>query len=136
MNSPQHEQEKLEKAIHRVLGYYIERVLFPLVLCLGAFLIYLSRTIENFWPSLYLNIGSNLVVFVFLFWAFQYFTGKQPGDKQQESYERYRNVIDTPQTTIDYSDIVSEKPARPRKRPSNGVTQTKVATLPPPESGK
>lgn len=130
MHSPRHDQDKLEKVIHKVIRSYIEKVLFPIVFGIGVYLLYLSRSIQDFWPSLYLNLGSNLVVFVFLFWAFQYFTGRQPGTTDQESYDQFRNIIDQPQASADYGDIVSNKSAPTSMRAVNAPGILGNTTLP------
>lgn len=129
MSSPQ-DEVKIERIVQKAISSLMEKILFPIMFCLGAYLIYMSRTIEEFWPSLYLNLGSNLVVFVFLFWAFQYFTGKQPGDRHKESYEQYRNVIDVQQQNPDYSDLISEKKSRARKKASMPVDAKEAPILP------
>lgn len=85
----------IRQIIRQELNRHHERVVFVIVFIVGIGLLTASAfVLDGYWQSLLLNIGSNFVVFVFLFWVFQYFTGKQPGSDQDAAPPELYHILD------------------------------------------
>lgn len=111
--------EALRVLIREEIRRFIEPFLFVIVLLIALALIFYGKQfVDSYWQALSLNIGSNLLVFVLLFWAFQYLLGKQPGDHKAEyidnSYRGIRGILDAEAKPINNEELGSVKPAKPR----------------------
>lgn len=110
-------QQIVRQTLREEIARFLERFLFTFVILLGCGVIYLARIqTETFWQSLFLNIGSSLVVFVFVFWVFQYFTGRQPGSDVNLPSEYYNVLIEQPETIPNEDKGSSTRLANRRKR--------------------
>lgn len=69
---------------NRLFNRFIEKVIFTTILIMGLIMIIVAKFLEDgYWQSLLLDLGSSFASFVFLFWIFQYFLGRQPGNTEQ-----------------------------------------------------
>jgi len=106
------QSQDVEMVVKKVISGYLEKFLLFVLIVSGLVLIYFAKDASDFIPSLLLNLGSNIVVFVSVYWIFQYFIGRQPGGKDSENYENYRNIFDSKVITQDYQDIGKTKRSR------------------------
>jgi len=105
------QSQDVEIVVKKVISGYLEKFLLFVLIVSGLVLIYFAKDASDFIPSLLLNLGSNIVVFVSVYWIFQYFTGRQPGENS-ENYEKYRNIFDGTVIPQDYQDIGKTKRSR------------------------
>jgi|YNPMSStandDraft_1061717.scaffolds.fasta_scaffold73167_2 MFS superfamily sulfate permease-like transporter len=106
------QSQDVEVAVKKVINDYLEKFLLVVLIVSGIVLIYFAKDLSDFIPSLLLNIGSNIVVFVSVYWIFQYFIGRQPGSRDGENYENYRNIFDSEATHQNYQGIGKLKRSR------------------------
>ena len=105
------QSQDVEIVVKKVISGYLEKFLLFVLIVSGLVLIYFAKDASDFIPSLLLNLGSNIVVFVSVYWIFQYFIGRQPGENS-ENYEKYRNIFDGTVIPQDYQDIGKTKRSR------------------------
>lgn len=78
--------DNIRRIVREEIGRSKEREVFFISFILGVFMVLgAAFVVGDFWKDLLLNIGSNMVVFVLIYWTFQYFTGRQPGNNEDIS---------------------------------------------------
>lgn len=76
-----------------------EKIVFISLVCLGGIFTGAAWAVTDLLAqSLFLNIGSNIIVFVFLFAIFQLFVGRQPGNMENEQLLTLKGVLDYGET--------------------------------------
>jgi hypothetical protein len=101
---------------------WFEAFVFVVVFLGGSLSLYFAyRTDSTFWQTFLLSLAANLIVFVLLFWIFQYFLGRQPGSEVINDFP-YRNalIIDQNAEMTESSHVspeyASHRKARQRQR--------------------
>lgn len=76
--------EAIRRIVRDEMNRRSEKNIFFIIFITGIIMIVLAKFLEDaYWQSLLLDLGSSLTSFVFLFWIFQYFLGRQPRNTEQ-----------------------------------------------------
>lgn len=109
----QNQDERYNKRAVRVyerMEIFVPVAIFVLGLSSLAFGYY---QLESYWESLFISLGSNLIIFEFLYLIYKLFLDRSPGE---DDIPRGSTILDEPPQSPTDSALVMNKPVRVSKR--------------------